>query len=154
MKDGKLVRTLNDVHPPEAAVLHLKVYFNIPIFIDQKSIKKNTLTRFSIKFTDVSTLAVLCDSGGSVFELAFKRTLGIRGGVDTRCLFSGSRGEVCAIEPLLCPTGLQSNIVHGLHSAWESSVIIAMATLSKVSFHLTFKMNRVLISYSCMVSRC
>ena len=102
----------------------------------------------------MSTLAVLCDSGGSVFELAFKRTLGIRGGVDTRCLFSGSRGEVCAIEPLLCPTGLQSNIVHGLHSVWESSVIIAMATLSKVSFHLTFKMNRVLISYSCMVSRC
>lgn len=25
MKDGKLVRTLNDVHPPEAAILHLKV---------------------------------------------------------------------------------------------------------------------------------
>ena len=25
MKDGKLVRTLNDVHPPDAAILHLKV---------------------------------------------------------------------------------------------------------------------------------
>lgn len=25
MKDGKLVRTLNDVHPPEAAILHLQV---------------------------------------------------------------------------------------------------------------------------------
>jgi hypothetical protein len=29
MKDGKLVRTLNDVHPPEAAILHLKVYYLI-----------------------------------------------------------------------------------------------------------------------------
>lgn len=103
---------------------------------------------FTIQFTDVPTLAVLCDSGGSVFELAFKRTLGIRGGVDTRCLFSGSRGEVCALEPLLCPTGLQSNIVHGLHSAWESSVIIAMATLSKVSVYLTRKLNRVFIIYN------
>ena len=25
MKDGKLLRTLNDVHPPEAAILQLKV---------------------------------------------------------------------------------------------------------------------------------
>lgn len=25
MKDGKLIRTLNDVHPPEAAILHLEV---------------------------------------------------------------------------------------------------------------------------------
>lgn len=32
MKDGKLVRTLNDVHPPEAAILHLKVIFFFPIY--------------------------------------------------------------------------------------------------------------------------
>ncbi len=25
MKDGKLLRTLNDVHPPDAGILHLKV---------------------------------------------------------------------------------------------------------------------------------
>ena len=28
MKDGKLIRTLNDVHPPEAAILHLSVSKN------------------------------------------------------------------------------------------------------------------------------
>ena len=40
MKDGKLLRTLNDVHPPEAAVLHLKVYFNVAIKNLLKSRKK------------------------------------------------------------------------------------------------------------------
>lgn len=82
------------------------------------------------KFTDLPTLALLCDSGGSVFELGFKRTLGIRG-VDTRCLFSGSRGEVCAVEPLRT-TGQDLNSVFDLNSKWDSTVVVAMATLSKV----------------------
>lgn len=105
MKDGKLVRTLNDVHPPEAAILHLQ-------------------------FTDLPTLALLCDSGGNVFELGFKRTLGVRG-VDTRCLFSGSRGEVCAIEPLRS-VGQDLGAVFDFLPKWESVVVVAMATLSKI----------------------
>lgn len=75
------------------------------------------------QFTDVPTLAVCSDSGGSVFELNFKRTLGVRS-CDSKCLFSGSRGEVVTIEPLL----LHQLSSHPLHGA----VLIAMATLSKV----------------------
>ncbi|XP_033606542.1 vacuolar protein sorting-associated protein 8 homolog isoform X2 [Cryptotermes secundus] len=95
---GKLLRTMSDVHPPGTAVLH-------------------------VKFTDSPTLALCSDSGGSVFELNFRRTMGIRG-CDSKCLFSGSRGEVCCLEPLL----LHQLNVHPLHGV----VLVAMATLSKV----------------------
>jgi hypothetical protein len=50
-------------------------------------------------FTDDSRLACFSDSGGSVFMLEFKRVMGVRSAQST-CLFSGSRGEVCHIEPL------------------------------------------------------
>ena len=75
------------------------------------------------KFTDSPTLALCSDSGGSVFELNFRRTMGIRG-CDSKCLFSGSRGEVCCLEPLLLHQ-LNSHPLHGV-------VLVAMATLSKV----------------------
>ncbi|XP_061693394.1 vacuolar protein sorting-associated protein 8 homolog isoform X4 [Syngnathoides biaculeatus] len=74
LANGKLLRTISDAHPPGAAILH-------------------------VKFTDDPTLAVCSDSGGSVFELAFRRVMGMRS-CDSRCLFSGSKGEVCCIEPL------------------------------------------------------
>ncbi|XP_068082015.1 vacuolar protein sorting-associated protein 8 homolog isoform X2 [Anabrus simplex] len=96
--NGKVLRTMSDVHPPGTAVLH-------------------------VKFTDSPTLALCSDSGGSVFELNFRRTMGIRG-CDSKCLFSGSRGEVCCIEPLLLHP-LASHPLHGV-------VLVAMATLSKV----------------------
>ncbi|KAL0270958.1 UNVERIFIED_CONTAM: hypothetical protein PYX00_008218 [Menopon gallinae] len=98
LTNGKLIRTLTDVHTPATAVL-------------------------SVKFTDSSTLALCSDSGGSVFELNFKRTLGVRG-CDSKCLFSGSRGEVCVIQPLL----LNQFISHPL----QGIILVAMATLSKV----------------------
>lgn len=79
------------------------------------------------QFTDNPNLAVCSDSGGSVFELSFKRTLGIRS-VDSRCIFSGSRGEVCCIEPLR----LKALTTHPLHG----SILVAMATLSKVHIFL------------------
>ncbi|XP_021918193.1 LOW QUALITY PROTEIN: vacuolar protein sorting-associated protein 8 homolog [Zootermopsis nevadensis] len=96
--NGRLLRTMSDVHPPGTAVLH-------------------------VKFTDSPTLALCSDSGGSVFELNFRRTMGIRG-CDSKCLFSGSRGEVCCLEPLL----LHQFNAHPLHGV----VLVAMATLSKV----------------------
>ncbi|XP_067145381.1 vacuolar protein sorting-associated protein 8 homolog isoform X3 [Centruroides vittatus] len=74
LTNGKLLRTILDAHPPQTAVLH-------------------------IKFTDDPTLALCSDSGGSVFELNFKRVMGART-CDPKCIFSGSRGEVCAFEPL------------------------------------------------------
>ncbi|GLH03603.1 Vacuolar protein sorting-associated protein 8 homolog [Gryllus bimaculatus] len=98
VQNGKILRTMVDVHPPGTAVLH-------------------------VKFTDLPTLALCSDSGGSVFELNFRRTMGIRG-CDSKCLFSGSRGEVCCIEPLLLHP-LASHPLQGV-------VLIAMATLSKI----------------------
>ncbi|WAR10580.1 VPS8-like protein [Mya arenaria] len=50
LSNGKLIRTITDAHPPGTAVLH-------------------------IKFTDSLVLAVCSDSGGSVFELEFKRLI-------------------------------------------------------------------------------
>lgn len=72
--NGKLLRQITDAHPAGNAIL-------------------------SLKFTDDPKTAVFCDSGGSVFMLEFKRVLGVRS-ADAQCLFSGSRGEVCHIEPL------------------------------------------------------
>lgn len=72
--NGKCLRQILDVHPYGNAILNLK-------------------------FTDDSKLACFSDSGGSVFMLEFKRVMGVRG-ADSTCLFSGSRGEVCHIEPL------------------------------------------------------
>jgi len=65
---GKLLRTITDAHSPGVAVL-------------------------SVRFTDDKTVAVMSDSGGSVFRLEFKRLIGLRT-CDSQCLFSGSRGEV------------------------------------------------------------
>ncbi|XP_033214134.1 vacuolar protein sorting-associated protein 8 homolog [Belonocnema kinseyi] len=73
--NGKVLRTLTDVHPPGTAVLH-------------------------VKFTDSPKLALCSDSGGSVFELNFTRVMGVRS-CDSKLLFSGARGEVCTFEPLL-----------------------------------------------------
>jgi len=78
---------------------------------------------YFFQFTDSPTLALCSDSGGSVFELNFRRTMGVRG-CDSKCLFSGSRGEVCSLEPLL----LNQFTTHPLHGV----VLVAMATLSKV----------------------
>lgn len=72
---GKQIRFINDAHPIDNAILHLK-------------------------FTDDTKLAVFSDSGGSVFTLEFTRTLSARRTYSSQCLFSGSRGEVCCLEPL------------------------------------------------------
>ncbi|XP_064597923.1 vacuolar protein sorting-associated protein 8 homolog [Liolophura sinensis] len=96
---GKLLRTITDAHPAGTAVLH-------------------------VKFTDSFTVAVCSDSGGSVFELEFKRLIGVRT-CDSRCLFSGSRGEVCIVEPL------HMNLTIKDHPM-QDVMILAMGTLSKV----------------------
>ena len=95
---GKVLRDLADVHPPGSAVTQ-------------------------IKYSDDSNTAFLADSGGSVFELSMKR--GLRGaGATARCIFSGSRGEVCSMEPLLV-SGYPG------HPLADYS-ILALATISKV----------------------
>lgn len=94
---GDVLRKLPDAHAPQSAVLHLR-------------------------FTYISNLALCGDSSGCVFSLTFNRRLGVRTW-DSRCLFSGARGEVCVFEPLL-----QGNDVQFLNQ----NVLVAMATLSKV----------------------
>ncbi|XP_071376066.1 vacuolar protein sorting-associated protein 8 homolog isoform X3 [Centroberyx affinis] len=99
LANGKLLRTITDAHPPGTAILH-------------------------VKFTDDPTLAVCNDSGGSVFELAFRRVMGMRS-CDSRCLFSGSKGEVCCIEPLHTPPDLRD------HPITHYS-LLAMGSLTKI----------------------
>ncbi|KAM9305967.1 vacuolar protein sorting-associated protein 8 homolog [Gastrophryne carolinensis] len=99
LASGKLLRTITDAHPPGTAILH-------------------------IKFTDDPTLAICNDSGGSVFELTFRRVMGVRS-CESRCLFSGSKGEVCCIEPLHTKTELRD------HPVAQYS-LLAMASLTKI----------------------
>ncbi|KAL8564238.1 hypothetical protein ACOMHN_050849 [Nucella lapillus] len=99
LNSGKLLRTIADAHPPGTAVLH-------------------------VKFTDSFVLAACSDSGGSVFELEFKRLIGVRS-CESQCLFSGSRGEVCAIEPLHMNYTIKDHPM-------QDVMVLAMASLSKV----------------------
>ncbi|XP_072293066.1 vacuolar protein sorting-associated protein 8 homolog isoform X2 [Eucyclogobius newberryi] len=99
LANGKLLRTITDAHPPGTAILH-------------------------VKFTDDPTMAVCNDSGGSVFELSFRRVMGMRS-CDSRCLFSGSKGEVCCIEPLRTPPDFRD------HPITQYS-LLAMASLTKI----------------------
>ncbi|XP_035266136.1 vacuolar protein sorting-associated protein 8 homolog isoform X1 [Anguilla anguilla] len=99
LANGKLLRTITEAHPPGTAILH-------------------------VKFTDDPTLAVCNDSGGSVFELSFRRVMGVRS-CDTRCLFSGSKGEVCCVEPLHSSPELKD------HPITQYS-LLAMASLTKI----------------------
>ena len=73
------------------------------------------------RFTEERALALISDSGGSVFELSLKKTLGLRS-YASRCIFSGSRGEVCTFEPLN----------QGQNHPLSNRIIVAMATISKV----------------------
>ncbi|KAG7169921.1 Vacuolar protein sorting-associated protein 8-like [Homarus americanus] len=98
LTSSKLLQTISDAHTPFTAVLHFK-------------------------WTDYPGMAVISDSGGSVFELSIKRTMGLNSN-ESRCIFSGSRGEVCTIEPLLMSQFRATSLVE--------NVILAMATISKV----------------------
>lgn len=62
-----------------------------------------------------------------MFEISLKRVFGVKSW-DSRCIFSGSRGEVVAVEPLL----LDKLPTHPL----AGSLLVAVATLSKVIFIL------------------
>nr|XP_033321301.1 vacuolar protein sorting-associated protein 8 homolog [Megalopta genalis] len=112
--NGKVLRILTDVHPLDTAVLH-------------------------VKFTDSPKVALCSDSGGSVFELNFTRVMGVRG-CDSRCLFSGSRGEVCTLEPLL--------LNHLPSHPLKNYTLVAMATLSKVLVVCIRPRVRVVLTHS------
>lgn len=94
---GDIIRTLTDAVSPNSGVL-------------------------SIKWTSRPNLALALDSGGSVWSLSFTRRLGVRG-CDSRCLFSGARGEVCTLEPFI--------VTDENHPLRHNYSLVALATLSK-----------------------
>lgn len=104
---GKLLRSILDAHPAGTAILHLK-------------------------FTDDPTLAVFCDSGGSVFELEFKRSVIAKRTSESRCLFSGSRGEWVNVEPLHMSTPAGSNSSQIKSHPLKNFSIVALTKLNKV----------------------
>ena len=108
--NGKLLRTiLADCHAPETGIL-------------------------TVKFTHDPTIALFSDTGGSVYVLHFTRHL--RRDYQSKCIFSGSRGEVCAIEPLLFPNtqdSLTNQTTDRLDQHPLKSVyLVALATFTKI----------------------
>uniref|UniRef100_A0A0K2T121 Vacuolar protein sorting 8 homolog (S. cerevisiae) [Strongylocentrotus purpuratus] n=1 Tax=Lepeophtheirus salmonis TaxID=72036 RepID=A0A0K2T121_LEPSM len=95
---GRQLRDLNETHPLGYAITHLF-------------------------YTDDPTVAVFADSGGSVYEISMKKTFGLRG-FKSRCIFSGSRGEVCSMAPL--------RLIDYPENRFIEESIIALASISKV----------------------
>uniref|UniRef100_A0A1B0CC42 Peroxisomal multifunctional enzyme type 2 n=1 Tax=Lutzomyia longipalpis TaxID=7200 RepID=A0A1B0CC42_LUTLO len=109
---GDTIRSLPDIITPNTGVLNIKWIGN----------------------------GALClDSGGSVWSLNFTRRLGIRG-CDSRCLFSGARGEVCCLEPL---------IVNEVDHPLKAFTIVALATLSKF-FVVTIRPRLKIIKFQAL----
>ncbi|CAH8625321.1 unnamed protein product [Schistosoma intercalatum] len=92
-------------------------------------------------FTTVSSLAACVDTGGSVFQLKFTQGLvGMKG--ESMCFFSGSHGEICAMEAL----GLNASKTNGhfdskqlddqlkeaKQSILNSSALLALASFTKL----------------------
>lgn len=98
--NGDVIRRLPEAHAPHSTVVHLR-------------------------FTTLNNLALSGDSAGCVFSLTFNRRLGMRTW-DSKCLFSGARGEVCIFEPLTQGHDIQ---------LLGQNVLIAIATLSKVNLY-------------------
>ncbi|XP_055328809.1 vacuolar protein sorting-associated protein 8 homolog isoform X2 [Paramacrobiotus metropolitanus] len=96
---GKLLQTIEDAHSYDCSVLH-------------------------IRYTDSTNSAIFLDNGGSVFLLETKSTLGRRNSTSA-CIFSGSKGEAFAVEPLRIFDKFP------LHRFSETSVV-AVASLNKV----------------------
>ncbi|VDD79098.1 unnamed protein product [Mesocestoides corti] len=85
-------------------------------------------------FTSLPTVAVSVDSGGSVFEMDFRRGL-LGRSTQSVCFFSGSHGEICAMSPLrpAHSTGLLQSIQgHSSFRALFGSAMVAMASFTKV----------------------
>ncbi|KAK4476008.1 hypothetical protein MN116_001241 [Schistosoma mekongi] len=92
-------------------------------------------------FTTVSSLGACVDTGGSVFQLKFTHGLvGMKG--ESMCVFSGSRGEICAMEALglnALKTDRQSGskqlddqLREAKLSILNSSALLALASFTKL----------------------
>ena len=79
-----------------------------------------------VKFTDDPTKAIMSNGTGSVFLMSFKRPMGVRV-CDSKVIFSGSKGEVVCVEPLIISNKISNHILNSYNP-----YLIAMATLTKV----------------------
>lgn len=66
---------------------------------------------------------------------------------DSRCLFSGSKGEVCSIEPLQAPADLRD------HPITHYS-LLAMASLTKVDNNTGFQSMGHALSFAPLLILC
>ncbi|XP_054168163.1 vacuolar protein sorting-associated protein 8 homolog [Oppia nitens] len=98
LQSGELIKVFNELHTPQTSVLY-------------------------IKYMSDNNFGALSDSSGSVFMLEFRRK-----DIISECIFSGSRGEVLVIEPLLLP--LNINIDDLQH--FNNICLLSMATVTKV----------------------
>ena len=98
LDSGNCLRVITEAHPVGYAVLHLQ-------------------------FTDDPTVAMMNDSSGSVYTLSFKRM--ITRTCESACFFSGSKGEVCTMQPLHISPNLKDSPLYG-------SSLLAMASLTKL----------------------
>lgn len=97
---GDTLRSVAECHTPNSAVLALRW---------------------------ISSAKALClDSGGSVWSLSFTRRLGVRG-CESKCLFSGARGEVLDLNKInknvLCAFVI-TNIIIILSGVYSGAFII------------------------------
>ena len=79
-----------------------------------------------VKFTDDPTKAIMSNGTGSVFLMSFKRPMGVRV-CESKVIFSGSKGEVVCVEPLIISNRISNHILNSYNP-----YLIAMATLTKV----------------------
>ncbi|TGZ72317.1 hypothetical protein CRM22_002163 [Opisthorchis felineus] len=80
-------------------------------------------------FTTVPSLAVCVDTGGSVFQLHFKRGLtGLKR--EAVCFFSGSRGEICGLDTL----GSSSSYAEHLAGCVAGDAVSESSSHDKVDF--------------------
>lgn len=94
----------------------------------------------NLKWTEHPSLALCLDTGGSVWSLNFTRNFGIRS-YESRCLFSGARGEVCYFEPLY---------FNGENHPLRHYTIAAFVTLSKLFVVMIKPKLRVIKFHSLM----
>ncbi|CAG2121621.1 unnamed protein product, partial [Medioppia subpectinata] len=98
IQSGELIKTFTELHSPQTTVLHLK-------------------------FMSDNNFGALSDSSGSVYMLDFRRR-----DIDAQCIFSGSRGEVLVIEPLILPENSKGAEMLNFNSI----CLLSMATVTKV----------------------
>lgn len=76
------------------------------------------------KFAETNSIALINDSGGSVYALNFAKLTKTN---ECRCIFSGSRGEVCNVAPLIVPDYAKTSSHH-----YSEPLLVAMASMTKV----------------------